>query len=83
MNETNLSAAALVERSGLRHIAFIMDGNGRWANARMLPREAGHKAGLRVVGVAWGYDENGAMAAAGPEWVIRHAGELATLVKNL
>ncbi|MBQ7392961.1 MAG: HAD-IA family hydrolase [Lentisphaeria bacterium] len=45
--------------------------------------EAGHKAGLRVVGVAWGYDENGAMAAAGPEWVIRHAGELATLVKNL
>jgi len=39
------SPAALVEKSALRHIAFIMDGNGRWANARMLPREAGHKAG--------------------------------------
>ncbi len=35
----------LVQETGLRHIAFIMDGNGRWANARMLPREAGHVAG--------------------------------------
>lgn len=34
-----------MSRSGLKHIAFIMDGNGRWANARLLPREAGHKAG--------------------------------------
>lgn len=29
----------------LRHIAFIMDGNGRWAQRRMMPREYGHKAG--------------------------------------
>lgn len=29
-----------------QHIAVIMDGNGRWANARHLPRIAGHKAGL-------------------------------------
>lgn len=28
----------------LRHIAFIMDGNGRWAKRRMMPREYGHKA---------------------------------------
>lgn len=28
----------------LRHIAFIMDGNGRWAKARGLPRHLGHKA---------------------------------------
>lgn len=28
-----------------RHIAFIMDGNGRWANKRGLPRAAGHKKG--------------------------------------
>ncbi|MGO1560245.1 MAG: isoprenyl transferase [Actinomycetaceae bacterium] len=28
-----------------RHIAVIMDGNGRWANARGLPRTAGHEAG--------------------------------------
>lgn len=27
------------------HIAFIMDGNGRWATQRLLPRYAGHKAG--------------------------------------
>lgn len=32
-------------KNNLRHIAFIMDGNGRWANARSLPREIGHKAG--------------------------------------
>ncbi len=29
----------------LRHLAIIMDGNGRWAEKRMLPRSAGHKAG--------------------------------------
>ena len=29
----------------LRHIAFIMDGNGRWAKKRGLPREVGHKYG--------------------------------------
>lgn len=28
-----------------RHIAIIMDGNGRWARARMLPRVAGHRKG--------------------------------------
>ncbi|MGN1408881.1 MAG: polyprenyl diphosphate synthase [Eubacteriales bacterium] len=37
--------AEAVEKSGLKHIAFIMDGNGRWAQSRGLPREAGHKAG--------------------------------------
>jgi undecaprenyl diphosphate synthase len=34
-----------------RHIAIIMDGNGRWAAARGLPRPAGHKAGLTPVRV--------------------------------
>jgi undecaprenyl diphosphate synthase len=28
------------------HVAIIMDGNGRWANRRGLPRVAGHRAGL-------------------------------------
>src|SRR5690606_22253255 len=28
-----------------RHVAIVMDGNGRWANARGLPRTAGHEAG--------------------------------------
>jgi undecaprenyl diphosphate synthase len=32
-----------------QHIAIIMDGNGRWAAARGLPRSAGHKAGLTPV----------------------------------
>ena len=31
-----------------RHIAVIMDGNGRWAQKRHLPRVAGHKAGVRT-----------------------------------
>ena len=38
----------VVADSGIRHIAFIMDGNGRWANNRGLPREAGHGVGSRV-----------------------------------
>ena len=32
-----------------RHIAIIMDGNGRWAKQRFLPRVAGHKRGLEAV----------------------------------
>ncbi len=32
-----------------RHIAVIMDGNGRWARQRRLPRVAGHRAGLQSV----------------------------------
>ena len=32
----------------LKHIAFIMDGNGRWAQAKGMPREFGHKKGAEV-----------------------------------
>ncbi|MDD5037485.1 MAG: isoprenyl transferase [Methylococcaceae bacterium] len=32
-----------------RHIAIIMDGNGRWAKKRFLPRTAGHRAGVASV----------------------------------
>ncbi|HKH75600.1 MAG TPA: polyprenyl diphosphate synthase [Rubrobacteraceae bacterium] len=32
-----------------RHVAIIMDGNGRWAKARWLPRVAGHRAGVSVL----------------------------------
>ncbi len=32
-----------------RHVAIIMDGNGRWAQQRKLPRHAGHKAGVKSV----------------------------------
>lgn len=32
-----------------QHIAIVMDGNGRWARQRMLPRVAGHRRGLETV----------------------------------
>ena len=32
-----------------RHVAMIMDGNGRWAKARQLPRVEGHRAGVAAV----------------------------------
>ncbi|MBX9705502.1 MAG: di-trans,poly-cis-decaprenylcistransferase, partial [Gammaproteobacteria bacterium] len=32
-----------------RHIAVVMDGNGRWAKARFLPRKMGHHAGGKTV----------------------------------
>lgn len=32
-----------------KHIGFIMDGNGRWAKARLMPRTAGHLAGLKAL----------------------------------
>jgi len=41
--------AALAGKNQLRHIAIIMDGNGRWAQQRGLPRAAGHRAGARTV----------------------------------
>jgi undecaprenyl diphosphate synthase len=31
------------------HVAIIMDGNGRWAAARGMPREAGHRAGMEAI----------------------------------
>src|SRR5215472_17446764 len=31
------------------HVAIIMDGNGRWATRRRLPRTAGHRAGSRAL----------------------------------
>ena len=42
-----------VLRKSCRHVAFIMDGNGRWASSRLLPRHLGHKEGIkRVVEIA-------------------------------
>ena len=37
------------KKNSLEHIAIIMDGNGRWAQKRNLPRAAGHKKGAEVV----------------------------------
>jgi len=35
--------------SGARHVAIIMDGNGRWAKKRVLPRSLGHRAGVNAL----------------------------------
>ena len=32
-----------------RHVAIIMDGNGRWAKARNLPRSVGHERGVEAL----------------------------------
>ncbi len=42
-SQTNAQTAAAAH--GIKHLAIIMDGNGRWAKRRNLPRLAGHKAG--------------------------------------
>jgi undecaprenyl diphosphate synthase len=38
-----------VTRQGGWHVAIIMDGNGRWATRRGLPRSGGHRAGVKAV----------------------------------
>ena len=50
MNEHNPSAAwTRQQRTIPRHVAIIMDGNGRWAQSRGLPRSAGHRMGVEAV----------------------------------
>ena len=49
LSKTENTKAGLVDVAHLpRHIAIIMDGNGRWAKKRGLPRTAGHKVGAEV-----------------------------------
>lgn len=44
------STRGIPERNQIpRHIAVVMDGNGRWARKRMMPRVLGHKRGLETV----------------------------------
>ncbi len=49
--QTALGSLVAVPDTGAvpRHVAIIMDGNGRWAKRRLLPRFAGHKAGVEAV----------------------------------
>lgn len=42
-------SSATISGTSPRHIAVVMDGNGRWAKRRFLPRVAGHKQGLEAV----------------------------------
>ena len=45
-----MSDAADLETSNIpTHVAIIMDGNGRWAEQRGMPRTLGHKAGVQIV----------------------------------
>lgn len=46
--ELSLFNKKTVERNLPRHIAIIMDGNGRWAKKRKMPRSAGHVAGAKT-----------------------------------
>lgn len=47
---TGQAEAASARGAGVpEHVAIIMDGNGRWAAARSLPRIAGHRAGAQAV----------------------------------
>lgn len=50
MNLISLKSSSNVE--SLAHVAIIMDGNGRWAQARSLPRTAGHKRGAEAARTA-------------------------------
>ena len=43
-----IDAAASKKQKRLEHIAFIMDGDGRWATKRGMPREYGHTVGAKV-----------------------------------
>lgn len=51
--ELNLQEQEMLQRIDLdkvpKHVAIIMDGNGRWARERGLPRSAGHKQGVETV----------------------------------
>lgn len=46
---SGVGAAPARSASLPRHVAIIMDGNGRWAKKRLLPRVAGHRAGVEAV----------------------------------
>ena len=51
MSQENTSSTLAVPAVGAipRHVAIIMDGNGRWATKRFMPRVAGHSEGLEAV----------------------------------
>jgi undecaprenyl diphosphate synthase len=51
MNSTSPSSTKIIPETNIvpRHVAIIMDGNGRWARSRSLPRIVGHKNGIEAV----------------------------------
>jgi undecaprenyl diphosphate synthase len=69
-----------------RHVAIIMDGNGRWARQRGLPRTAGHRAGVKSVravvegGIRWGVEALTLFAFSSENWR-RPKAEVAVLME--
>jgi undecaprenyl diphosphate synthase len=49
MSADELLAQVSVNGTVPRHVAIIMDGNGRWARERRMPRSFGHRSGMRAV----------------------------------
>jgi undecaprenyl diphosphate synthase len=49
MDAVDLLARIRMHGAVPRHVAIIMDGNGRWARKRHLPRPVGHRSGMRAV----------------------------------
>ncbi len=71
-----------------RHVAIIMDGNGRWARERMLPRPIGHRHGMKSVrevveaSIAAGVEVLSLFAFSQENWQ-RPAGEVSALMSLL
>lgn len=71
-----------------RHVAIIMDGNGRWARDRMLPRPLGHRSGMKSVrevvegSIEVGLDVLSLFAFSQENWQ-RPAGEVSALMSLL
>lgn len=47
--DAELKEFSLIREALPRHVGVIMDGNGRWAKKRLLPRSAGHRAGMEAL----------------------------------
>ena len=90
----NAAVSEQLDVSGLdrarlpRHVAIIMDGNGRWARGRGLPRMMGHRAGIKSVRAAAelarevGIEVLTLYAFSVENWK-RPAGEVSTLMRLL
>lgn len=80
----NKSTLSVISRSKL-HVAILLDGNGRWAASRGLPRSEGHRAGVEAVrrvvraAPAFGIDVLTLYAFSSNNWE-RPAGEVVSLL---
>jgi undecaprenyl diphosphate synthase len=79
----------LIKKRGIpSHIAIIMDGNGRWAKGKHLPRSEGHQRGAEVIepiadaAIELGIEVISLYAFSTENW-IRPPSEIATLWKLL